>query len=351
MRIRHLRLAAVASAVAVLIGLGSAAPAFAASQDDLSAADSQLGDAVDTLIDVVNASSSTADDIVSGVDAFVTDAQDVADQFQQAADSASDASIKGFSNDFAAETRSLITAAQDLSTSVKNQDQTAYGNAIDDFNAAADAYSATADEYNQYLEDNPVASGDTVYGIWFTLLIIAIVLLIASIVFAVVAKRHQGALPPKTGKDGKTKQTTLAGLRRNLIIWSAVFVVGAAIPFVQYWILVHNGGDSYYIFWYPLAAGAILFVVSVVQYLVATVRIRANGSAPLLADAPPAAVPGTTTLGPTLSGGAQPADTAAPAAPAAPAPEAPAPEAAPAPQPTTPPAPAPSATRGPWDPK
>jgi len=343
MRIRHLRRAVVASAVAVLIGLGGAAPAFASSQDDLSAADSQLGDAVDTLIQVVNDGSSSADDIVAGVDAFVPEAQDVADQFQQVADEASDASIKGFSSDFAAETRSLITAAQDLSTSVTNQDQTAYGQAIDEFNDASDAYSATADDYNQYLEDNPVASGDTVYGIWFALLVIAVVLLAAAIVFAIVAKRHQGALPPKTGKDGKPRQTTLAALRRNMIIWSAVFVVGAAIPFVQYWILVHNGGDSYYIFWYPLAAGAILLVVSVVQYIIATVKIHANGSAPLLADMPqaPAMIPGAPVLGPTPTAEAGTEATTAPAAP----------ESAAAPQPTQPPAPAPSATRGPWDPK
>lgn len=60
-----------------------------------------------------------------------------------------------------------------------------------------------------------------------------------------------------------------------------MFVVGAAIPFVQVAFAQPDasGNYTYRVFWYPLAAGVILTIVGVVQYFVAASQVRKNGSA------------------------------------------------------------------------
>lgn len=369
MRIRTLGLAS-AAALAVLIGLGAAAPAFADTRDDLIAADESLTDYVNSFLDVVNDSSTSVEDVADAAQTFISDAQDSEAQFTQVADKESDATVKGYAQDFASDTDDMITGAGEMSDAITAGDEDQYTDAVDDFNDAIDAYKSSADAYNQYIEDNPLASGDPLYALWLVLLIVAVALLIATILFAVLLRNHHGALPPKPSRNGVVRQTTLRGLRRNLVIYAAIFVVGAAIPFVQYWIQAHNsdGDGTYFIFWYPLLAG-VLVIVFAIQYVITALKVRSNGSAPLLGDpaygqsfgpvpglpggpvgpAVPYQAPGTAVPPPYAAPGAAPQAPFTP--PTAPPPYTPAPTApasAPVPPPVapTPPAAAPGAEPG-----
>jgi len=275
----------IRSVVAVVLGaglaLGAAAPALADTRDDLTAADGALGTALTAFTDAMNDQDITADQFVAAATAFVDTAKGSVDGFRSVAANDPDATVRGYAKDFADETQQIIDAVNGLATGVQDGDKIGISTAGAAFQAGLDAYLKTADAVNAYIADNPLASGDPLYALWLVLLIVSLAMLVGAILLAVLARHQDGALPAKTLRDGRVRQLTLRSLRRNLVIFTAIFVVGAAIPFVQYWIIAHNGGDQYVILWYPLAAGAILAVISAVQYVVVLARVRKEGSAPL----------------------------------------------------------------------
>ncbi len=335
MRTRH---SIIGIVTALLLVIGIAAPAAADTRDDMISTDETLGRAYEDAIDVFNSSTSTAEDVVQALGDFATQAQQAATDYRGYATSG-DAAMSGFSTRLATASDGMATAANDIVAALNAEDQTAYGDSIDALNQASDDYSATADEFNQYLADNPIASGDPMYVLWFVLLIVSILFLLGAIAIFILGRKQQGALAAKTDRKGNTSQATLKGMRWGLLGLAALFVVGAAIPFVQYWIIAHDGGSEYRVFWYPLAIGGVGTIVMAIRYFMAVAKVRREGSAASLAEAvsvsvsvsgQPAAWPGQAAVPsvpaqPVVPGGY----VAAPGVPEAPAATVPAPASAP----------------------
>lgn len=173
-----------------------------------------------------------------------------------------------------AELDKMASEADLISDALLAGDETAYQDAYANFEKVYSALMVASDAYDQYLQDNPLDSGDTTYALWYTLLIISLVCLAAAIIVAVITRKQQGAIVGKNGRE-----TTLKNVRRNVVIGAAVFVVGAAIPAAQYWMLVHSetGTGDYYILYYPLIIGAFLFLFSLVQYLATYTKLHKSG--------------------------------------------------------------------------
>ncbi len=316
MRIRNLRIGAITAAVAILIGLGGASPALADTRDDVVTADSSLEDAVNAYLKVVNDSTTSSDDVDAAGQTFIAAATTAQGEFSSVAATDSDATIKGYASDFATDAGKLIADVQAVSKALASQDETAFDQASTDFNSTIDAYQSTGDAYNQYLEDNPIASGDPMYAFWLVLLIVAAVVFVAVALLVIATRGRNGALPAKTQRNGAVRQTTLLGLRRGLLVYAGLFLVGAAVPFIQYWWMEHHGGDHYYIFWYALGAGGVLTVVFLIRYFLAMAKVRREGSAPLVGAEAAAA---STATPPTDGAPAAPADPYAPIITATPA--------------------------------
>ena len=283
---------AIIGIVTALLAIVSVqAPALADTRDDLISTDEAFGVAFEDFLDVFNSPTADVDQVVDATNAFAAEAARAADAFRGHAAAAGDATLRGFSEQLAVASDDMSEAAASISAAILAQDEGGYSAGIDALNAASDDYAAIGDAFNTYLADNPIASGDPMYALWFVLLIVSILFLVGAIVLLVLGRRQHGALAARTDRKGNTSQTTLRGLRWTLLGLAAVFVVGAAIPFVQYWFIAHDGGGEYRVFWYPLAIGGVGTIVVAVQYLIAVRRVRRDGSAMLLGDAPQSEAP------------------------------------------------------------
>lgn len=266
----------IAAAIGLVLALGATAPAWADSNDDLVAVDSRLGDAVTVFSDVYQDSSASNEDVTAAAETFSKAAGTAQTDFQAVADK-SDGEVSTFAAQFASEAGDMSKAAADIADAFKAQDSAALSTAESALGTAVDAYDKSADDYNTYLK----TVGDPAYIGWLILLIVAVVLLILALLFALLTRKQTGLTQAKADRKGNVRQSSLKRLRWMVVLWAAVFVVGAAIPFFQVAFAQPDasGNYTYRVFWYPLAAGAILTIVGVVQYFVAASQVRKNGSA------------------------------------------------------------------------
>lgn len=264
------RLTVVAVIAGLMMIIGAAAPAMADTNDDIIAVHDELAAAGDTFF----ADQSTEfEGAIAAVEAFKTAAETAQGKYDSIAKSSSDTGAAAFAKEFAGETGEMASAADALIAAFKAQDQGAAQKSQNDLNAAFESYDKSADKYNEYLK----TAGSPDYIVWLIVLIIAIVFLVLALVFALLTRKQEGLLDPKVDKKGKVTQGSLKKLRWMVVLWAAVFVVGAAIPFVQ--ILFAKPGDTYRIFFYPLILGVILSIVGVIQYFVAASKVKKQGSA------------------------------------------------------------------------
>lgn len=266
----------IAAAVGLVLALGATAPAWADSNDDLVAVDSRLGDAVTVFSDVYQDSSASNEDVTAAAETFSKAAGTAQTDFQSVADK-SDGQVAAFAAQFATEAGDMSKAAADIADAFKAQDSAALTAAETALGTAVNAYDKSVGEYNTYLK----TVGDPAYIGWLILLIVAVVLLVLALLFALLTRKQTGLTAAKADRKGNLRQSSLKRLRWMVVLWAAVFVVGAAIPFFQVAFAQPDasGNYTYRVFWYPLAAGAILTVVGVVQYFVAASQVRKNGSA------------------------------------------------------------------------
>jgi len=276
MRARNAIIGIIAALITVI---GIQSPALADTREDMIATDEVFGMAFDDFVEVFNSSTATLDEVIEATDGFALAAGAAADEFRGHAAAAADPTMRDLAERFAVASEQMAEGATAVSAAILAEDQTAYDAGIETLAAGGDDYAALADAFNSYLADNPIASGDPMYALWFVLLIIAILFLIGTIVLLVLARKQHGVLAAKPDRKGNVRQTSLSGLRWTLFGLAAVFVVGAAIPFVQYWFIAHDGGGEYRVFWYPLAIGGVGTIIVAIQYAVAVRKVRRDGSA------------------------------------------------------------------------
>lgn len=312
---------------------------MADSKDDLAAIDTALSNAVEDFSNVYTDQSTSAEQVIDAAETFESAAAQAQSDFARVADKGGD--VGSFATKLAGEAGDMATAARGIADAFEAQDSAKLSESEDALTSAFDAYSQTADEYNEYLK----TAGDPTYVVWLIVLIVAIVLFVLALLFALLTRKQSGLLPPKTDKKGKVTQQSLARLRWLVVLWAGVFVIGAAIPFLQVVFAKPDasGEYTYRIFWYPLAAGVILTIVTVVQYFIAAAKVRSEGSAePLVGGG---AAPQVPTYAPEAAY-APPAAEAYPGAPqpgvAAAPPTYASPEASPAPPAYVPPTEAPN---------
>ncbi len=277
------RVAVAAVVAGVMLAIGASGPAWADSMDDLIAVDDSLATAVDTFAGVYSDQSASNEEAVAAAGAFQTAAEAAQTEFASVADEASDAELAGYADHFAGAAGDMASAAGDMVDAFAAEDSDALSQAETDLSTAIDAYSATADEYNAYLATSPASHmKDPAFVGWLTALVVAVVFLILTLIFALVTGKQQGLLPAKPDKKGNMQQTSLKRLRWMVVLWAGLFVVGAAIPFFQVAFAQpdENGEYTYNVFWYPLAAGVVLSLVGLVQYFMAAATVRREGSAP-----------------------------------------------------------------------
>lgn len=278
------RVAVAAVVAGVMLATGASGAAWADSTDELIAVDTSLSASVDAFATAYSDQTASNEDVASAAETFQTAAESARTGFQSIADEATDSELAGYAEDFASAADDMATAAGDIVSASGAPDSDALSRAETDLSAALDAYSASADEYNAYLATAPLSPlTDPVFVGWLIVLVVAVAFLLAALVFALVTRKHQGLLPAKPDKKGVMQQMSLTRLRWMVVLWAGVFVVGAAIPFFQLVFAQPNakGEYSYSVFWYPLAAGAALSIVSLVQYFIAAATVRREGSAPL----------------------------------------------------------------------
>ena len=335
---KRARLGLVAVVTGLMLIVGAAAPAWADTADDLIAVDAALGVAVDAFGTVYSDQSTSVGEVAAAADVFTEAANTAQSEFLRIGDGGD--AVAGYATKFAAHSGDMAAASDAISSALVAQDGGALTQGENELNAAMEAYSATVDEFNGYLK----TAGDPTYLGWLIVLIVAAVLFVLALIFALLTRRQEGLLQPKADKKGNITQSSLKKMRWMVVLWAGLFVVGAAITFFQVAFAEPdaNGEYSFRIFWYPLAAGAVLTVVSVVQYFIAASKVRAQGSAVAYDPADPATHPSIA-----QAEGYQPVpqfDATVPGAPAAPtvpgAPAAPAVPAAPQVQPAPPAVPA-----------
>jgi len=268
-------------AVMAILGLGVLAPALPAFAES----------AVDEVVKISEELSARAEEI------FAEESEDleiVAGQFKEYSSVVRDAVIKlqaidvnaGHKekiNDMASALTRMANYSETMASTITDKDETAYREAYDGFILAEEDLEVASDAYDQYLKDNPLESGDSTYATWYIVLIVSIVCLVIALAVFFACRGQNGVVNASQvdAKTGKTKETTLKKMRLEIVIASIVFVVGAAIPAVQYYIAVHSietGGEfEYYIFWYPLALGAIWFVIALPNYFIQLAKLKKSG--------------------------------------------------------------------------
>jgi hypothetical protein len=152
-------------------------------------------------------------------------------------------------------------------------DEDAYINAAQDFQASVSGLQAAGGAYDQYIASNPLEGADRTYFLWFGLVIVSLVCLVAAIVMVVVTRNQHGTV------ERGGKQVSLKDTRKMVLIGAAVFVVGAAIPAGQYWWQMNNatGNFEYYIFYWPLIFGGLWFLAGLVQYVSVYAKLKKSG--------------------------------------------------------------------------
>jgi hypothetical protein len=263
-----------------ILSLGIVAqPALAASTSE------QIGDQTVALVNAV-------DRFVDNFEVAETDAQATAatlalqstmslvrTNFEAAAESADNNDLKKYATEFATLAERFSVAAGQMNQAFIDADDTAYDVAVAAYNATLEDYNNKISSYNKLIADNPLASGDSTYILWFAVLALSVVCLVVAVVIFAAGRNQFGTIPGS--EDGKKKPVSLKMIRRNILIGAAIFLVGAAIPAVQYYIAVHNVqyGErfDYYIFWYPLAIGVIMFVFNLFKYFITYAKLKKAG--------------------------------------------------------------------------
>lgn len=279
------RLTAAAVIACLMMIAGAAAPAWADSTDDLTKIDQALTAAVEDFMTVYIGASSRLEEVAEAAQTFSASAKSAQSDFSAAAESSSDVTTAKYAKDFAVEAGNMASAVSMLATGFASRDESAVQQGESDLHAALDRYGALAHEYNGSLQ---TIGGPAFIG-WLIVLIVAVVLMVVALIFALVT-RQQGLLRPKTDKKGNVTQSSLKKMRWIVVGWAAVFVVGAAIPFFQVMFTKPDstGQYTYRVFWYPLGAGVVLTIISIVQYFVSASRVRRHGSAVAYDPADPA---------------------------------------------------------------
>lgn len=251
---------------------------MASTSDDLQSVDSQFSTSANELLSDFQTASTSGDasQLDKSLSDFQTAATEAKAEFNKISSESSSEGWKNIANEMTQAVDGMSSAAEGLRTSIKSQDQEAYYKYATEFQAAIDSYQTAIDKANQYMADNPLDSGDSQYALWFGLLGLSLLCLVGAIVMVVLTRKQDGS----TSVNNKT--TSLKDLRRNVLIGAGIFVIGAAIPAVQYWYGTHNrnadGTFTYYIFYWPLIIGAGLFVIGLVQYLFTYLKLKKAGS-------------------------------------------------------------------------
>ncbi len=171
----------------------------------------------------------------------------------------------------------MAKSVHDMSVALKGGDSTAYSTATSDFETATNSMQTAGEAYDAYLADHPLDSGDSQYTLWFGLLILSVVCLAGAIIMVAATRTQHGSVTNKQGK-----QVSLKDSRKLVLSGAVVFVIGAAIPAIQYWWGMHHpkadGTFEYYIFFWPLILGVIWFVLGLIQYLSTYVKVKKTGT-------------------------------------------------------------------------
>ncbi|MDR2347706.1 MAG: hypothetical protein LBD90_03610 [Bifidobacteriaceae bacterium] len=140
-----------------------------------------------------------------------------------------------------------------------------------EFEAAGAEMDVKTREYFQFLADHPFESGDKMWFVWTGLLALAVLMFLVAVILALVSGKRAREFPP------------LRQSRRNLLLSSLLFAVGAAIPAVQYWRI--EPGEDYHIFYYPLACG-LWFLFALPMHLAVSSHAKKAAKARRLHEVP-----------------------------------------------------------------
>ncbi len=286
------RRGAIAILAALLLVVSAPLPAWADSNDDVLAVYDTLAGEMDAFGRVYSDQSTSEEAVIAAAQKFQKAAAAAQTDYQRIADDTDNGDAAKYAGEFATESGDIAAASGHIADAFTGRDSTALGSAESDLNAALTAYQHTADDYAAFLK----TTGDPSYVAWLIVLIVAVVYFAVTLLFAALTRRQSGLLPATVDKKGRLQQSSLKRLRWMVVLWAAVFVAGAAIPFFQVVFAQPDasGNYTYRIAWYPLAGGAILSVVGVVRYLRAAATVRREGSAAAITTAtavPPVAEP------------------------------------------------------------
>jgi hypothetical protein len=142
---------------------------------------------------------------------------------------------------------------------------------------AGDRMDKAAVDFDEYVKAHPIKTGDRRWFLWTGLLALAVLCLLVAI-FIWIKSSHSPA-----------QTTAVVAARKNLLAAGAFFVAGAAVTAVQYW-KVEPGG-TYQVFWYPMALGALWFLVGLPRYFAAASGAKQAAARPRPA---PTSAPGMT---------------------------------------------------------
>ena len=254
-------------------------PALASTIDDLGVAEQKLSTAVAEFLSDVESASSNQDveALNSAVSDFKVAVDGVKAEYARISREAKSDGWRAISDKMTKAVNDMSSAASEMQSAIVAQDAAALSAAGDKFDTATGDYDKATDEANEYMVNNPLDSGDTQWALWFGLLAVSVLCLVAAIIVNFLTRKQHGTTTNKAGKN-----TSLKEVRRNILVGAGIFVVGAAIPAVQYWWgMTHRNDDgsfTYYTFWYPLAIGAILFIGSAFRYVSVYLKVKKSGS-------------------------------------------------------------------------
>lgn len=134
----------------------------------------------------------------------------------------------------------------------------------------------TYKDYLTYKNKTDKTMGEYNPTFYNVILAISIACLGGAIIMVIATSNHHGVTTNKQGQE-----VSLKTVRRSVLIGAGVFVLGAAIPVVQYWWAESNTmpGESYtiWIFYWPLIAGVFMFIGFMIQYLTTYLKLKKSG--------------------------------------------------------------------------